>query len=105
MASTTMVALIAGGCSIVVGILSFVAQLVVSARTQSATMSEIEKRSELTDAGIKAQVETLSATTNIKIDELTREVREHNNFAKRVPLLELQVDIMSKQIDAMKGGK
>lgn len=31
------------------------------------------------------------AVTDTKIDELTREVREHNNFAKRVPVLEEKI--------------
>lgn len=32
------------------------------------------------------------AVTDVKIDELTREVREHNNFARRVPILEEKVE-------------
>ena len=32
------------------------------------------------------------AVTDTKLEELTREVREHNNFAKRVPLLEEQME-------------
>lgn len=32
------------------------------------------------------------AVTDVKIEELTREVREHNNFARRVPILEEKVE-------------
>lgn len=32
------------------------------------------------------------AVTETKLEELTREVREHNNFAKRVPRLEEQME-------------
>lgn len=35
--------------------------------------------------------ETAQAVTNTKIEELTREVREHNNFARRVPVIEEQM--------------
>lgn len=35
--------------------------------------------------------ETSQAVTNTKIEELTREVREHNNFARRVPVIEEQM--------------
>lgn len=38
------------------------------------------------------------AVTDTKIDELTREVREHNNFAKRMPVLEEHVRGIEKQI-------
>ena len=33
-----------------------------------------------------------------KIEELTREVREHNNFAKRVPIVEEQIKVINHRI-------
>ena len=33
-----------------------------------------------------------------KLDELTREVREHNNFARRVPVLEEQIKVANHRI-------
>ena len=38
------------------------------------------------------------AVTDTKLDELTREVREHNNFAKRVPLLEQKMATVEANI-------
>ena len=38
------------------------------------------------------------AVTDTKIEELTREVREHNNFARRVPLQEAQVETLRGDI-------
>ena len=38
------------------------------------------------------------AVTDTKLEELTREVREHNNFARRVPLLEAQVETLHRDI-------
>ena len=38
------------------------------------------------------------AITDTKLDELTREVREHNNFAKRVPILEEQMKVANHRI-------
>ena len=49
------------------------------------------KSNDKMQAEMKAQFEKAQAVTDIKIEELTREVREHNNFAKRVPLLEQKV--------------
>lgn len=37
------------------------------------------------------ELRTAQAVTDTKIEELTREVREHNNFARRVPVLEEQI--------------
>ena len=38
------------------------------------------------------------AVTDTKMEELTREVREHNNFAKRVPVLDEQVKVINHRI-------
>ena len=39
------------------------------------------------------------AVTDTKLEELTREVREHNNFARRVPILEEQMKVANHRID------
>lgn len=46
----------------------------------------------------QARIETSQAVTDTKIDELTREVREHNNFAKRVPVVEEQIKSINHRI-------
>ncbi len=38
------------------------------------------------------------AVTDTKLEELTREVREHNNFARRVPILEEQMKVDNHRI-------
>ena len=38
------------------------------------------------------------AITDSKLDELTREVREHNNFAKRMPVVEEQIKVINHRI-------
>lgn len=50
---------------------------------------------------IDQNIQTAQAVTDTKIEELTREVREHNNFAKRVPVLEQQVDAMQHGIERL----
>lgn len=39
------------------------------------------------------------AVTDTKLEELTREVREHNNFAKRMPVVEEQIKVMNHRIE------
>lgn len=43
------------------------------------------------------------AVTDTKIEELTREVREHNNFAKRMPVVEEQIKVINHRIDDLEG--
>ena len=38
------------------------------------------------------------AVTDTKLEELTREVREHNNFARRVPIIEEQMKVANHRI-------
>ena len=36
--------------------------------------------------------------TDTKLEELTREVREHNNFARRMPVVEEQIKVENHRI-------
>lgn len=38
------------------------------------------------------------AVTETKIEELTREVREHNNFARRMPVVEEKIEVINHRI-------
>lgn len=42
------------------------------------------------------------AVTDQKIEELTREVREHNDFARRVPVIENDIKTLYHKIDEIK---
>ena len=77
MSEAILVALITGGLSL--------AGVVV---TCLATAKKTEK------AAAVAQ-----AVTDTKIEELTREVREHNGFAKRMPVIEEQIKVINHRID------
>ena len=48
---------------------------------------------------MQAQLEKAQAVTDTKIDELTREVREHNGFAKRMPVVEEQIRVINHRIN------
>lgn len=39
------------------------------------------------------------AVTDTKLEELTREVREHNNFARRMPVVEEQIKVVNHRIE------
>lgn len=71
-----IIALITGGCAVL--------GTVISNRT---TTNKIQKN-----------IEIAQAVTDEKISELTREVREHNNFAKRMPVVENEIKHMEQEI-------
>lgn len=48
------------------------------------------------------KLEKHQAVTDTKIDELTREVREHNNFARRMPVVEEQISELKGSVNTLK---
>ena len=50
-------------------------------------------------AEIDHKLEVRQAVTDTKIEELTREVREHNNFARRMPVVEEQIKVANHRIN------
>lgn len=76
MADTIIVAIITGGLSL--------AGVVISSIASTRRM----------DSNLK----TSQAVTETKLDELTREVREHNNFAQRIPVVEEQIKVINHRL-------
>ena len=52
----------------------------------------------VTLVGVLISNQKSQAITETKLEELTREVREHNNFARRVPVLEEQMKVANHRI-------
>ena len=48
---------------------------------------------------IEHQLDKQQGITDTKIEELTREVRAHNNFAQRIPVIEEQIKVVNHRID------
>ena len=48
---------------------------------------------------IENEIKTSQAVTDTKLDNLTREVREHNNFARRMPVVEEQIKVINHRIE------
>lgn len=53
---------------------------------------------------IENALTTSQAVTDCKIEELTREVREHNNFARRMPVVEEQIKVINHRLDDLERG-
>lgn len=77
MSEAIIVALITGGLSLI----GVVATCLVTARKNETAMKVTQ------------------AVTDTKIEELTREVRAHNNFAQRMPVVEEQIKVINHRLD------
>ena len=51
----------------------------------------------------QANLQTAQAVTDTKIEELTREVRAHNGFAQKIPVIEEQIKVANNRIKDLEG--
>ena len=66
--------------AIISGIFSVIVSLIANSSANKKLVNDL-----------KLEVTKNQAVTDTKIEELTREVREHNNFAKRMPVVENEI--------------
>ena len=52
----------------------------------------------LTLLGVLISNSRSQAVTETKLEELTREVREHNGFARRMPVVEEQIKVINHRL-------
>lgn len=76
-------ALIAAGSAIVVGVLSLIGVMITNSKSNTKMQNEMK---------------TSQAVTDERISELTREVRLHNNFAQRIPVIEEQIKVVNHRV-------
>ena len=57
----------------------------------------------LTLLGVLIANSKSQAVMETKVDMLTREVREHNEFARRMPVVEEQIKVINHRIDDLEG--
>ena len=53
----------------------------------------------------EAAIRTAQAVTDTKLEELTREVREHNHFARRMPVVEEQIKGIHHRLAELERGE
>lgn len=80
---------------------SIISALVAGGLTLIGTVLTVSSGQKKTEQ----KLQTAQAVTDCKIDELTREVRLHNNFAQRVPVVEEQIKVINHRIADMEGEK
>ena len=76
-------ALISAGAAVIVGVLSLVGVIITNSRANSKMQNDMK---------------TAQAGTDERISELTREVRMHNGFARRIPVIEEQVKVVNHRV-------
>lgn len=80
---------------------SLIAHFVGNMIQQKDLHQRIEEQSKESDAKIEKQLAVFTAVTETKLDSLTEEVKKHNEFATRMPVVENKVDSLDKRISAL----
>lgn len=75
--------LISAGASVLVGALALIGVIITNNRANNKMQNKMT---------------TAQAVTDERISELTREVRVHNNFARRVPVIEEQIKVANHRL-------
>ena len=57
----------------------------------------------ITMLGVLIANSRTQAVMETKVDELTREVREHNGYARRMPVVEEQIKVINHRIEDLEG--
>lgn len=77
--------------------------ILVAIITGSLSLLGIIYSSSKSASKVGAKLDKQQAVIETKLNELTREVREHNNFARRVPVVEEQIKVINHRIEDLEG--
>ena len=73
--------------------------IIVSVITGIITIITVIINTKASNREIQHKLETQQAVFETKLDSLTSEVREHNNFARRMPVVEEQIKVINHRLE------
>ena len=75
------------GDAVIVGLIAAIASIIAAVLTSRATQNKMQ-----------SELHEQNAIQNVKIDHLTEEVKKHNDFASRIPVLETRVQTLERKV-------
>lgn len=73
--------------------------IIIAVITAAGSIAAVVITSAASNRKLQQQLEVSQAVTNTKIENLTQEVRKHNDFSTRIPVLEEQMRVANHRID------
>ena len=80
--------------SIIGALATILAVILQSRQSRKDLVAQLQLQQERADSKLAAGL----AVTEQKLEDLTREVREHNNFARRMPVVEEQIKVINHRL-------
>lgn len=93
MSDEVFIALIGSAGTVFVGLLTFIG-VVISNKNANKKIND----------DVHHHLQTAQAVTDTKIEELTREVREHNGFAHKIPAIEAKIEDLRRDVEQIRKG-
>lgn len=85
--------------ALIPSVLTFAGVLVTVFSSNKKLTNDIKLENNKVVNDIKLEITAYHSATDEKIKELTREVREHNNFAQRMPKVEQKIDNIEEKVN------
>ncbi len=87
--------------SIIVAGISLIGVIYTGKSNQRVMLEQLKAHSDSSDA----KLEKAQAVTDTKLENLTAEVRKHNGFAEKIPVIEEKIKVANKRIEDLEHGR
>ena len=74
-------------------------EIIVAIITGLFTFAGVVVTNIVSNKKVQYQLHEQQKITDVKLEQLTEEVKKHNNFAERVPVIEEQIKVINHRID------
>ena len=91
--------------AVITAVLTLAGTVITVLSANRQTLAALDKKSELSDAKLEAELKKHQAVTDTKIDELTKKVEKHNNLIERTYKLEGEIQEVQHDIRDLKGAR
>lgn len=81
------------------------AEVMVAIITGVVTIVTVVINSALSNKEMNAKLDKSQAVMQTRLDELTREVREHNDFGRKIPIIQEQIKVINHRLSDLEGAK
>ena len=87
--------------AIITGVLSLVGVIFTSASNRKKISQDFQRNAELADARLDSQIKVINA----HLENLGEEVRKHNSFGTKIPVLEEKVSNIERRLEIVERGQ
>lgn len=86
--------------AVITGVLSLAGVIITSASNRKKISQDFQRSAELADARLDTQIQVI----NTHLENLGEEVRKHNSFGSRIPVLEEKMQSIERRLEKLERG-